>query len=655
MESATAPKDPAAAGDVPAAAHAATILEAFEITSAALGDRVAIRTKGDELTLTWTQWRRRARDLAGGLHRLGLGRGDTLAILLGNRPEFHVVDMAAVTLGATPFSIYQTYAANQIEYVIADAASRIAVVERQYLDRLLEARHNLPHLEHVILIDPSAATAGEEAGGEGGVASGRGTAGGEGGVAAGQDAGGEGGAGTAAEQLPEGMLTLAEVEASGRDPESQAAVESAAAQVAPEDALTLIYTSGTTGPPKGVQLSHRNLMTTVAGIERLVHFPPGSRVISWLPAAHVAERNAHHYVPIVYGLQITSCPDPRQVLSYLPEVRPQWFFAVPRIWEKLKAGLETMLAGAPEEQRERTERALAAALEKVRAEQRGEQVSAELAAEVAAADEEIFAGLRAMLGFDQVRAVNVGAAPTPLEVLEFFHAIGIPLAELWGMSETCGAGCVNPPERIKLGTVGPPAPGVEISLAADGELLVRGDVVMLGYRNAPAQTAEVIDADGWLHTGDIGAIDDDGYVRIVDRKKELLINAAGKNMSPANIEATVKSISPLIGQACAIGDARPYNTALIVLDADFAPLWASQHDLEGRTLAELAAEPAVRAAVQEALDAANAKLARVEQIKKFTIVPGDWLPGEDELTPTMKLKRKPIAEKYASEIAAMYS
>jgi long-chain acyl-CoA synthetase len=594
------------------AAHAATIVEAFRITSAALAEDVAIRTKGDEQTLTWAQWSERSHDLAGGLHELGLRQGDTLAIMLGNRPEFHVVDLAAVLLGATPFSIYQTYAANQIEYVVSDAGAQIAVVEREYLERLLEARRNLPHLEHVILVDPS----GEEI---------------------------------------EGVLTLADVEACGRDPETQSAVAQAAAQVAPENVLTLIYTSGTTGPPKGVQLSHANMMATVSSIERIVRFPPGSRVISWLPAAHIAERNAHHYVPIVYGLQVTTCPDPRQVLSYLPDVRPQWFFAVPRIWEKLKAGLETMRAGLPAEQREPVERAIEAALEKLRREQRGEPVPAELAAEVAAADEQIFAGLRQMLGLDQLRAVNVGAAPTPLEVLEFFHAIGIPLAELWGMSETCGAGCVNPPERIKLGTVGKPVEGVEISLAPDGELLVRGGVVMVGYRGAPAQTAEAIDAEGWLHTGDIGEIDAEGYLRIVDRKKELIINAAGKNMSPANIEATLKSVSPLIGQACAIGDARPYNTALIVLDADFAPLWASQHELEGRSLAELAGEPAVRAAVQAAVDAANSRLARVEQIKKFTIVRGDWLPGEDELTPTMKLKRKPIAQKYAGEIDAMYA
>jgi long-chain acyl-CoA synthetase len=605
---------PASATHAPPAASAATMLEAFEITSSALGDHVAIRTKGDEQTLTWAQWRQRSRNLAGGLHRLGLRRGDTLAILLGNRPEFHVVDLAAITLGATPFSIYQTYAANQIEYVVSDAAARIAVVERQYLDRLLEAREHLPHLERVILVDPS-----------------------------------EG------ESLHDGVLTLAEVEAFGCDAQTQAAVVQAAAQVGPEDVLTLIYTSGTTGPPKGVQLCHRNLMSQVAAIDHLVNLPQGSRVISWLPAAHIAERGSHHYFPIVYGLQVTCCSDPREVMSYLPDVRPQVFFAVPRIWEKLKAGLETMLAGLPEEQRLSTERALAAALRKVRLDQRGEAVPDELAAEVAAADEQVFSGLRQMLGLDQLQGVYVGAAPTPVEVIEFFHALGVPISELWGMSETCGLATVNPPERIKIGTVGPAAPGIELSLAEDGEVLVRGETVMLGYRGAPEKTAETIDPDGWLHTGDIGTLDEDGYLRIVDRKKELLINAAGKNMSPANIEATIKSVSPLIGQACAIGDGRPYNTALIVLDADFAPVWASQHGLTGRSLEELAGEPAVLATIQETLDAANSRLARVEQIKRFTVVPGDWLPGEDELTPTMKLRRKPIAEKYASEIAAMYA
>ena len=396
-------------------------------------------------------------------------------------------------------------------------------------------------------------------------------------------------------------------------------------------------------------------MTTAAGVREVIGFSPGSRVVSWLPSAHIAERMAHHYIPVMYGGSVTCVPDPRSVLEHLPRVRPNWFFAVPRIWEKLKAGLEAMQAAQPEEGRRPVQEALEASVERVRLRQRGEPVPDELEAAVAAADERIFSGLRAMLGLDQVLAVNVGAGPTPVPVLEFFHAIGIELAELWGMSETSGTGAVNRPGKVRIGTVGTASPGVELRIAEDGELLCRGDFLMTGYRNDPERTAEAVDADGWLHTGDIARIDGDGYVTIVDRKKEIIINSAGKNMSPANIEAAVKSSSPLIAQAVCIGDARPYNTALIVLDPDFAPAWAGGHGLGERSLEQLAAEPPLVEAIQAGVDRANEGLARVEQIKRFAIVPGDWAPGGEELTPTMKLKRRPIAAKYEAEIEAMYA
>jgi long-subunit acyl-CoA synthetase (AMP-forming) len=588
------------------AVEAATIAEAFRITSRQRADEVAVRTKDDAVRLTWAELRDRVDAVAGGLSRLGVRRGDSVALMLSNRPEFSVCDLAAMMCGAASFSIYQTYTPDQIAYVVGDAEAGVVFCEQAFLPQVLAAREQLPRLEHVVVIDGDA---------------------------------------------PSGTLALADVEGSGDGFD----VEASVAAIEPQDTLTLIYTSGTTGPPKGVILQHRNLLSAVEGIEALIQFPHGGRVISWLPAAHIAERAAHHYLPIVYGLQVTCCPNPREVLSYLPEVRPSWFFAVPRIWEKLKAGLETMLAARPEEERAPVHAALEASIRKVRLEQAGEPVPDELAQAVAEADERIFAGLRAMLGFDQVEAVNVGAAPTPVEVIEFFHAIGVPLAELWGMSETCGAGACNPPGRIKIGTVGPATPGVELKLAEDGELLARGGVVMPGYRNLPERTAEALDADGWLHTGDIAQMDEDGYVTIVDRKKEIIINAAGKNMSPANIEAALKTASPLIGQACCIGDARPYNTALIVLDADFAPEWAKAQGIEAAALADLAGDERMRAAVQEGVEAANTKLARVEQIKRFHVVAGDWLPGGDELTPTMKLKRRPIAEKYRAEIDALYA
>ena len=590
--------------------QASTIAEAFHITASTYPDEVAVRTADDSTSWTWKDLRERVDTLAAGLHGLGLRKGDTIALLLGNRPEFHLCDLAAVTVGATPFSIYMTYAPNQIEYVVQDAAAKILITEQALVANVLKARDELGlALEHVIVVD------------------------------------GEAG---------DGCTTLEEVMA---NPDASFDAEASCAAIGPEDVLTLIYTSGTTGPPKGVQLVHRNLIAACGAVEANIDFPDDerARVISWLPNAHIAERAAHHYLPVVFGFQVTCCPDPRQIVAFLPQVHPHWFFAVPRIWEKLKSGLEAMIASQPDEQREQAQGALEAAIQKVRLEQAGQPVPEELAAAVAKADEAMFSKLRAQLGLDAARAINVGAAPTPVEVLEFFHAIGLPVAELWGMSETCGAGTVNPPGRIKIGTVGPPSPGVEIKLAEDGEVLIRGDVIMSGYRNMPDKTAETIDPDGWLHTGDIGELDEDGYLKIVDRKKELIINAAGKNMSPAYIEANIKSSSPIIGQACCIGDARSYNTALIVLDADFAPMWAQKQGIEDTSLESLAQHEKLRAAVQEGIDAANEKLARVEQIKKFTIVKGDWAPGGDELTPTMKLKRKPIAEKYQQEIEEMYA
>jgi long-subunit acyl-CoA synthetase (AMP-forming) len=588
------------------AVDAPTLTEALRRTAANNPEIVAVRFPDDSASLTWSELLARVDGIAGGLAKLGVKRGDTVAIMLGNRPEFHLVDLAAAMLGATPFSIYTTYPPAEIQYLCTDAATKVAIVEQTFLAAMLEARKGLPGLEHVIVVDGEA---------------------------------------------PDATIALADIEGSNPDFD----VAAAAAQIAPDDIVTLIYTSGTTGPPKGVQLSHHNIMVSAHAIEEIIPFGPGARVISWLPAAHIAERMAHHYIPVIYGGTVTCCPNPREILSYLPQVRPTWFFAVPRIWEKLKAGLEAMQASQPEEQRAPVQAALRAATERVRLRQGHQPVPEELEATVASADEQMFSKLREMLGLDQAIAVNVGAAPTPVEVLEFFHAMGIELAELWGMSETCGFGTCNRPGEVKIGTVGPPSPGTELKIAQDGEVLVRGDFVMIGYRNQPDKTAEAIDPQGWLHTGDIGEIDEEGFLKIVDRKKEIIINAAGKNMSPANIEAAIKSGSPLIGQAICIGDRRPYNTALIVLDADYAPQWAAQHGLEGRSLADLAGEAKVREAVQAGIDEANSHLARVEQIKKFTIVEGDWAPGGDELTPTMKLKRKPIAAKYEAEIEAMYA
>ncbi len=577
MEATTAPRT-----SRPAALDAATGAEAFQLTASAHPDRCALRLKENEFSITWAEYADKVRRTAAGLAGLGLARGDAMGIMLTNRPEFHWFDAAALHLGAIPFSIYNTYAPEQIAYQLQDAGANIVVTEKAFAD-------HIRGIEHVIVVDDG---------------------------------------GEVESHAPDGF----DFEAAWR------AVE-------PDDVLTLIYTSGTTGPPKGVQLTHANLTAGINGFDQVIPFPDDGRVVSWLPMAHIAERACSHYLPMFLGFTTTCCPDPRQVVAYLPEVRPTWFFAVPRVWEKLKAAIEASVAAEQDEaKKQATEWALGVGLKKVRAEQAGEEVPEELVQEHAQADELVLSKIRGRLGLDQVESVNVGAAPTPREVIEFFHAIGVPLAELWGMSETSGYGACNPPERIKIGTVGPPAPGAEIRLADDGEVLIRGPFVMPGYRNQPEKTREALDDEGWLHTGDVGEFDEDGYLKIVDRKKELIISAAGKNMSPANIEAKVKASSPLIGQAVAIGDGKPYNVALITLDPDVAPGFFEKHGRDG-----------AEAEVQRGVDAANAQLARVEQIKKFKLLDSEWQPGGDELTPTMKLKRKPTLEKYAREIEELYA
>src|SRR5919106_4926591 len=369
----------------PAGLNASTMPEAFQATAQAHPERVALRTKDDEFSMTWAEYAEKVRSLMAGLAALGLGRGETLAIMLTNRPEFHFFDTAALHLGATPFSLYNTYTGEQIAYLVGDAGARIVVTEKGFLDRV----QGIEGVEHIVVVD--------------------------------------------ADDLDE-ALTIADVEAEG-DPEFD--FEAAWRAVEPDDVLTLIYTSGTTGPPKGVQLTHRNQIAAVNGFDEVIAFPDDGRVVSWLPMAHIAERACSHYLPMLLGFTTTCCPDPRQVVAYLPEVKPTWFFAVPRIWEKVKAAIEAGVAAEQDAARKQaTEWALGVGLKKVRAEQAGAGVPEELAQEYAKADELVLSKIRARLGLDQIESVNVGAAPTPREVIEFFHAIGVPLAELWGMSET---------------------------------------------------------------------------------------------------------------------------------------------------------------------------------------------------------------------------
>jgi long-subunit acyl-CoA synthetase (AMP-forming) len=602
MESATAAARPAR----PRALEAATLCEAFQRTAAEYADRPALRLKDSDFECTWVEFAATVRIRAAAFAALGIGRGDTVGFMLVNRPALHLCDAAAMHLGATCFSIYNTSSVEQIEYLVSDAASRVVVTEPQFLDMLLKARKGVDTLEHVIVVG---------------------------------------------EALP-GTLSVAEFEALGDD---SLDFDAAWRSVEPDDVLCLIYTSGTTGPPKGVQLTHGNMMSVWRALAEVVEFNPAGRSISFLPTAHVADRWAQLYGSMVFGHTVHCCPDPREMVAYSIEVKPTVWGGVPRIWEKLKAALEASFAG---EQDDARKQAIAGALEiglqRAKAKQAG-AVPAELDRRWQAADEQVFSKLRASLGLDECEWFAVGAAPTPPEVVLFFDAIGIEIAELWGMSETSAVSTLNPPGRIRVGTVGRPLPGVELKLADDGEILQRGPTIMKGYRNMPDETARVLSDDGWLSTGDIGEIDANGYLKIVDRKKELIINAAGKNMSPANIEAKIKAACPLVAQVVAIGDRRPYNVALVTLDPDACGAFAAKHGLENPSPAAMARYEVVRESVAAGVEAGNAALSRVEQIKKFKLIEGEWEPGRDELTPTMKLKRKPIGEKYAAEIEALYA
>ncbi len=570
--------------------------EAFQISAEEWADSPALRLKDTDYEASWKDYSEAVRKRAAGLAKLGVGRGDTVGFMLVNRPALHLTDCAAMHLGATCFSVYNTSSPEQVEYVVEDAANRVIVTEQAFLETVLAVREAVETVEHVVVVDGEA---------------------------------------------PEGTISVEELEAMG-DPGFD--FEAAWRAVEPDDVLCLIYTSGTTGPPKGVQLTHANMVAVWRACDAVQETKPGGRMISFLPSAHIADRWAGLYAQMVYGSCVYCCPDPRAMVAYSIEVKPTVWGGVPRIWEKLKAAIEIGIAAQPDQaKREATEAAIEVGRRRVAAYMDG-GVPEELQAEWERADEQVLSGIRAMLGLDEVESFVVGAAPTPPEVLEFFLALGIEIRETWGMSETTAITTLNPPGGIRLGTVGPPIPDTEVKLAEDGEVLVRGPQVMVGYRNMPEKTAEALTDDGWLLTGDIGEFDEAGYLRIVDRKKELIINAAGKNMSPANIEAKLKAASTLIAQAVAIGDNRPYNVALIVLDAE---------SLAARGAA--ADDPAVAKEIAEAVETANARLSRVEQIKRYEVLPGEWVPGSEELTPTMKLKRRPIERKYETEIEALYA
>ncbi|MGW0179262.1 fatty acid--CoA ligase FadD11 [Nocardia sp. NPDC003345] len=580
-----------------------TLPAAFQHIAALAPDAIALRTPGSAQTLTWGEYAEQVREYAGGLAGLGVRRGDTVALMMSNRIEFYPLEVAAQHLGATSFSVYNTLADDQLAHVLGNAGPRVVICEARYVGRLRACGADIDHL---VCIDDA----------------------------------------------PDGTWSTEELIASARiDFDFDAAWRA----VRGDDIATLIYTSGTTGAPKGVETTHANLLFQIYGIAEVLGIEFGDTITSFMPSAHIADRLTALYVQEVLGTQVTCVDDPKNIGAALADLRPTIWGAVPRVWEKLRAGIEFKVAAEPDEQRRAAlQWALSVAAARGERLLSGQPASGEHDAEWQRADELVLRGLRAALGLDRVRWAMSGAAPIPPATLGFFAGLGVPITEIWGMSELSCICSVSHPRDVRLGTVGRLLPGMESRFGPDGELQVRGPLVMKGYRGQPDKTAETVDGQGWLHTGDIVTTDDDGYLRVVDRKKEIIINASGKNMSPTHIENTIKAATPLIGAMAVIGEGRAYNTALIVLDAESTGPYARQHGLADASAAALAAEPSVVAAISAGVAAGNSRLARVEQIKRFVILPVFWEAGGDEVTLTMKLKRAVIARKYADRIEELY-
>ena len=584
----TAPRPSAATtGDV----APATLCAAFRRSAAAHPQRPALRLAGDEQTLSWAGYADRVRRSAAALAALGIGRGDTVALLLTNRPEAAWVDVAAMHVGATTVSIYVASSARDLEHMLADSGARLVVTERALAGRIEALRHACPALDHVVGVD---------------------------------------GAG-------HGMAALAAVEAAA-DPGFD--LEAHARAVTPDDVVSLLYTSGTTGPPKGVRHTHATILALLRAFEAASPAQPAVSYVSYLPLAHLGERGIGHYRALVRGSTTTFCPDLARLGSALADVHPSWLFGPPRIWRVLQAAVEATIAADPG-----ARAALARSLARVRAQGRGEA-----AAPLAPRDDTALAGVRTRFGLDRLEHALTAAAPCASEVHEFFLALGLPFAEFYGMTEI-GAATMTRPEPADIGTVGRTTPSFELRLAEDAEVLVRGPAVTPGYHGRPHETAALIDAQGWVHTGDVGTLDAEGRLRIVDRLKELIVSDEGHNMSPATIETRLAAASPLIAHACVIGDARPYNVALPVLDPVAAARCAG---MAGADAAALAGTPAVCDAVAAAVREANDALDPRERVRRHTVLTGPWAPGGDELTPTSKLRRRAVAARYAAEIDAMY-
>lgn len=587
-----------------------TIIETFNSRVAELADSPALRTKagpGEWSVRTWADYGAEVRAVACWLADAGVGPGVGVAVLSSNRAEYPIADLAALATGAVAVPIYHSNSPEQVKYVLEHSDASVVFVENAaQAAKVAAVRAELPKLDKVITFTEGEADH------------------------------------TYAEVHARG------VELDGADPESYPDL---CKRAQPEDAACYIYTSGTTGPPKGAILTHANVMWTGESLGRVI--PMSSpRFISFLPLAHIAERMVSHYGQIYFSGETWFGGGIDSLREDLADVRPTVFFAVPRVFEKFEAAIRDRFASLEGIQGSLANRALETGMRVVRA--RADGATPGLGDRIMhrVLDRLVSAKLRRQVGFDEAVAIISGAAPITVETLVFFHALGIPIAEVYGQTEDCGPTTLNPPDRIKIGTVGPPIPGEEVKIADDGEILVRGGNVFVGYFKNPEATADTL-VDGWLYTGDLGEFDEDGYLRIVGRKKDLIITAGGKNVSPQNLESALKA-HPLVSQAVVIGDRRKFLSALLTLDAEAAGEWAERQGVETRGTA-LAEDTKLRAVLQALVDEVNQTVSKTEGVKKFTVLPEDFTQEAGEVTPTLKVRRHRVEQNYADAIEAMYA
>ena len=566
---------------------------------------------------TWTQTGQAVREIAHGLMALGFAPKETASILSNTTIEWVLADLAVLSAGGVANGIYPTDAPEQVHYLCEDSRTTVLFVEdEEQLDKALAVRAQLPLLRKIVVVDMEGLR----------------------------------------DFHDDQVISLDALRALGRNHLAQhpQMLEQRVAGVGPDDLAILVYTSGTTGKPKGAMHSHKGLVYTVRGYNAILPRYDSDECMCFLPLCHIAERMGGEYFALFTGAKLNFVENPETIPENVREIAPTTFTAVPRVWEKFYSGVMIALKESSPLQRAAYAWSIGVGMriaEKVIA---GEAVGAGLKLRFTLARWLALNNTRKLIGIHRARFLVTGAAPISPELVKWYLALGVPMLEVWGMTETCGASTGMTPQRIKPGSIGPATSFNEVRIdPATGEILVRGPNVFMGYLNLPDKTAEAIDADGWLHTGDVGVVDDEGFFRITDRMKDIIITAGGKNITPSELENELK-FSPYITDAVVIGDKRPYLTVIIMIDQENVEKFAQDADIPFSNYASLTRAPEVQELIQSEIDRVNQKFARVEQIKKFFLLDTQLTAEDEELTPTMKLKRKLVEKKYAAQIDAMY-